>query len=196
MKMVGVCQWLELLIVCILFEVIMKNIPAGKDLPNQMNVIIEISSNSSPVKYEVCKESGLLEVDRFLTSAMHYPCDYGYVPNTLCDDGDPVDVCVIAPFPIIPGAMVACRPIGVLTMEDEKGGDDKLLAVPVTSVAPDYAHIQDLKDIPQLTLDRIGHFFAHYKDLEANKWAKVKDWHGRDHAKTILLESVKAHQSE
>lgn len=172
----------------------MKNISAGKDAPDVINVIIEIPANSTPVKYEVCKDSGLLEVDRFLTTAMHYPCDYGYVPKTLCDDGDPIDVCVLAPFPIISGAMVACRPLGVLTMEDEKGGDDKLLAVPDSKIAPEYEHYQTLADVPQIILDRIGHFFAHYKDLEKNKWAKVKEWHGVDHAKAIIQSSIDAYQ--
>lgn len=172
----------------------MNNISAGKHAPDVINVFIEIPANSTPVKYEVCKDSGLLEVDRFLTTAMHYPCDYGYVPKTLCDDGDPIDVCVLAPFPIISGALVACRPLGVLTMEDEKGGDDKLLAVPDTKIAPEYEHYQTLKDVPQIILDRIGHFFAHYKDLEKNKWAKVKEWHSEDHAKAIIQSSIDAYK--
>ncbi|MAJ82532.1 MAG: inorganic diphosphatase [Legionellales bacterium] len=174
----------------------MKDVSVGKNAPDVVNVVIEIPANSAPVKYEVCKDSGLLEVDRFLTTAMHYPCDYGYVPNTLCDDGDPIDVCVLAPFSIISGAVCACRPLGVLTMEDEKGGDDKLLAVPDTKIAPEYAHFKTLDDVPQILLDRIGHFFAHYKDLEKNKWAKVKEWHGQDQAKSIILASIDAYKQK
>ncbi len=174
----------------------MKHVSSGKNVPDSINVIIEIPANSAPVKYEVCKDTGLLEVDRFLTTAMHYPCDYGYVPNTLCDDGDPIDVCVLAPFPIISGAVVACRPLGVLTMEDEKGGDDKLLAVPDAKIAPEYAHYTHLKDVPQIILDRIGHFFAHYKDLEPNKWAKVKEWHDVAKAKSLITASINAYKPE
>lgn len=169
-----------------------NQLSAGSKAPDLFNVLIEISANSDPVKYEFDKDTGFLMVDRFLSTPMHYPCNYGFIPNTLCDDGDPADVCVLSPFPITPNALVTCRPLGVLTMEDEKGMDDKILAVPDVSVAPMYAHFNSLDDVPTSVLEQIGHFFARYKDLEANKWAKVKQWHNVDHAKQIIRSSIDA----
>ena len=173
-----------------------NHLSPGSQAPDIFNVLIEIAANSDPVKYEIDKDTGLLAVDRFLSTPMHYPCNYGYIPNTLCDDGDPVDVCVLSPFPIMPHAFIACRPLGVLTMEDEKGTDDKILAVPDMKIAPMYAHYKTLDDIPRATLEQIGHFFARYKDLEANKWAKVKEWQNIEHAKEIILSSISAYQPD
>jgi inorganic pyrophosphatase len=152
------------------------NLSAGKNIPHDINVIIEIAANSKPIKYEVDKDSGLLMVDRFMATAMHYPCNYGFVPNTLSADGDPVDVLVITPHPIQAGAFIRCRAIGVLHMTDEAGDDAKVLAVPIEKVCAEYAHIKELKDISPLVLKSIVHFFEHYKDLEPNKWVKLKGW--------------------
>ena len=143
----------------------LNKVPSGRDLPNDFNVIIEIPMNADPIKYEVDKESGAIFVDRFMGTAMHYPCNYGYVPNTL-SDGDPVDVLVITPFPLIPGVVVRCRPIGVLKMTDESGEDAKELAVPVDKVLSIYSHWQKPEDLNELRLRQIQHFFEHYKDLK------------------------------
>ena len=154
----------------------------GAKAPEEFNVIIEIPMNADPIKYEVDKQSGALFVDRFMTTAMHYPCNYGYVPQTLSDDGDPVDVLVITPFPLTPGVVVTCRPIGILKMEDEAGGDAKLLAVPTSKILPIYEHWKKPEDINQMRLKAIQHFFEHYKDLEAGKWVKVQGWEGPEAA--------------
>src|SRR5207302_4520708 len=146
----------------------LDRVPAGNDVPDDCNVIIEIPMRGDPIKYEVDKETGAIFVDRFMTTAMHYPCNYGYVPQTLADDGDPVDVLVITPYPLTPGVVVTCRPIGVLQMDDEAGGDAKLLAVPIDKVLPIYTHWQKPEDINQMRLKAIRHFFEHYKDLQPN----------------------------
>ena len=145
------------------------NVSAGNDIPRDFNVIIEIPMNADPIKYEVDKASGALFVDRFMTTAMHYPCNYGYIPKTLSDDGDPVDVLVITPFALTPGVVVTCRPIGMLEMDDEAGGDAKLLAVPIDKILPIYSHWQKPSDINQMRLKAIQHFFEHYKDLEIGR---------------------------
>ena len=168
----------------------LNKVPAGKDLPNDFNVIIEIPMNADPIKYEVDKESGAIFVDRFMGTAMHYPCNYGYIPNTLSDDGDPVDVLVITPFPLIPGVVVRCRAIGVLKMTDESGQDAKVLAVPVDKVLPIYKHWQKPEDLQDLRLQQIQHFFEHYKDLEPGKWVKVDGWFGPEEAKQEILHGV------
>ncbi len=165
-------------------------VPAGRDLPNDFNVVIEIPMNADPIKYEVDKESGAIFVDRFMGTAMHYPCNYGYVPHTIADDGDPVDVLVITPFPLLAGVVVRCRPIGVLKMQDESGGDAKVLAVPVDKVLPIYTHWQKPADMNVLRLQQIQHFFEHYKDLEPGKWVKVEGWFGPDDARTEILAGV------
>jgi inorganic pyrophosphatase len=165
----------------------LNNIPPGKNAPEQFNVVIEIPMNADPIKYEVDKESGALFVDRFMTTAMHYPCNYGYIPQTLSDDGDPVDVLVITPFPLSPGVVVTCRAVGVLMMEDEAGGDAKLLAVPIDKILPIYTHWQKPEDINQMRLKAIQHFFEHYKDLEAGKWVKVQGWEGPEAAKAEIV---------
>lgn len=170
----------------------LNSITSGNNIPNEINVIIEIPAHSEPVKYEVDKASGAMFVDRFMTTSMRYPCDYGYIPNTLCGDGDPIDVLVITPLPLITGAVIRARPIGVLNMVDESGEDNKILAVPIDKLTPLYKDIQKPEDLFPLTLDRIAHFFEHYKDLEAGKWVKVQGWEGPDVAKKVILESIKS----
>jgi inorganic pyrophosphatase len=160
----------------------LHDVTPGAKAPNEFNVIIEIPMNGPPVKYEVDHETGALFVDRFMSTAMFYPCNYGYVPNTLADDGDPVDVLVITPVPLVPGAVVTCRPLGMLRMDDEAGGDNKLLAVPIDKKLPIYSAIQKPEDLHPLTLQTIQHFFEHYKDLEKGKWVKVLGWAGKDEA--------------
>jgi inorganic pyrophosphatase len=168
----------------------------GKQAPEHFNVIIEIPMNSDPIKYEVDKKTRAIFVDRFMSTSMHYPCNYGYVPKTIADDGDPVDVLVITPFPLIPGVVVSCRPIGVLKMDDEAGGDAKLLAVPEDRILPIYTHWQKPEDMNPLRLKAIQHFFEHYKDLEAGKWVKVQGWEGPDSAKQEILEGVRRFNQE
>ncbi len=171
----------------------LNNVSAGRDLPNDFNVIIEIPMNADPIKYEVDKESGAIFVDRFMGTAMHYPCNYGYIPHTISDDGDPVDVLVITPFPLFPGVVVRCRPIGVLKMTDEAGGDAKVLAVPVDKILPIYKHWQKPEDINELRLKQIQHFFEHYKDLEQGKWVKIEGWFGQDEAKAEIMSGITAY---
>lgn len=166
------------------------NVTPGAKIPEQFNVIIEIPANADPVKYEVDKESGALFVDRFMGTAMHYPCNYGFIPQTLAADGDPVDVLVITPFPLVAGSVVTCRAIGMLNMTDEAGGDAKLLALPIEKLLPSYAHITKLEDLNELVLKQIQHFFEHYKDLEKGKWVKVKGWEGVDAAKREITEGM------
>ena len=171
----------------------LHNVNPGTKAPDEFNVIIEIPMNADPIKYEVDKESGAMFVDRFMTTAMHYPCNYGYIPKTLADDGDPVDVLVITPYALTPGVVVTCRPLGMLEMDDEAGGDAKLLAVPITKVCPIYSHWQSPDDINQMRLKAIQHFFEHYKDLEPNKWVKVKGWVGPDAAKQEVIKGMAAY---
>ncbi len=166
-------------------------IPAGRDLPNDVNVIIEIPANSKPVKYEMDKELNIMCVDRFLTTAMFYPCNYGYVPSTLSEDGDPVDVLVVTPFPLFVGSLVRVRPIGMLQMEDEHGIDAKILAVPIDKLCLLYQNIQKPEDLPAPMLETIRHFFEHYKDLEKGKWVKLKGWLGVDAARAEIISSQK-----
>ena len=176
----------------------LDRVPSGRELPDDFNVIIEIPMNADPIKYEVDKESGAIFVDRFMGTAMHYPCNYGYIPQTLSDDGDPVDVLVITPVPLISGVVVTCRPIGLMEMQDEAGGDNKLLAVPIDKVLPIYTHWQKPEDINQMRLKAIQHFFEHYKDLEPGKWVKVQGWEGSESARKEVSEGMasyaKAHQ--
>jgi inorganic pyrophosphatase len=162
----------------------LQDVTPGSKAPEEFNVIIEIPMNADPIKYEVDHHTGALFVDRFMSTAMHYPCNYGYVPNTLSDDGDPVDVLVITPVPLIPGVVVTCRPLGLLKMEDEAGGDNKLLAVPIDKVLSIYSHWQKPEDLNPLRLKTIQHFFEHYKDLEVGKWVKVVGWEGPESALT------------
>jgi inorganic pyrophosphatase len=168
----------------------LDRVPAGRDVPHEINVVIEIPMNEEPVKYEVDKATGAIFVDRVLTTPMRYPCNYGYVPRTLGGDGDPLDVLVIMPVPLIPGAVIRCRPVGMLSMTDEAGEDTKLIAVPVSQVFPAYRDIESVRDLPELTLDRIAHFFAHYKDLEKGKWVKIEGWRGAEEAKKEIRSGV------
>jgi inorganic pyrophosphatase len=168
----------------------LDRVPSGKDLPNDFNVVIEIPMHADPIKYEVDKESGAIFVDRFMSTAMHYPCNYGYIPHTIAGDGDPVDVLVMSQFPLPPGVVVRCRPIGMLKMVDEAGDDAKLLAVPVDKLTTIYREIESPRDLPQVILDQIAHFFAHYKDLEAGKFVKVSGWVGIEEAKAEIMEGV------
>jgi inorganic pyrophosphatase len=167
-----------------------QSVAPGKHIPDDINVIIEIAANNSQVKYEVDKDSGLLVVDRFMPTAMHYPCDYGYIPSTLADDGDPVDVLVMTPFQIQPGCLIRCRVLGMLNMTDEGGRDSKLLAVPIEKVCRQFSHIQSLEDVPQITRDSIVHFFEHYKDLEPEKWVKLEDWVGKAEAEKEINAAI------
>lgn len=163
----------------------------GKNAPEEINVIIEIPMNSDPVKYEFDKVSGAIFVDRFMQTAMRYPCNYGFVPHTLSNDGDPIDVMVIAHYPIVPGAVITCRPIGVLMMEDESGQDEKIIAVPVSKLDITFANIKSMDDIDPVLKARIIHFFEHYKDLEKGKWVKVSGWADSTKAKALIQEAIK-----
>jgi inorganic pyrophosphatase len=165
-------------------------VPTGKNPPDEINVIIEIPKDAEPVKYEVDKASGAIFVDRILSTPMRYPCNYGYVPHTVCGDGDPADVLVILPLPLIPGSVIRCRPVGVLKMSDEAGSDEKILAVPIDKVFAGYSHITDIGHVSAHWCERIGHFFEHYKDLEKGKWVKLDGWGGAEEAKAILVDAM------
>ena len=154
----------------------LSKLSIGKNFPEISNVVIEIPQGGAPVKYEIDKDSGALLVDRFMTTAMFYPANYGFVPHTLSGDGDPCDVLVITPVPIAHGAVVASRPIGVLLMKDESGQDEKIIAVPTEKLSPFTAHIKSTKDLPPILLEQIEHFFKHYKDLEKGKWVEILRW--------------------
>ncbi|MCD6055608.1 MAG: ppa [Gammaproteobacteria bacterium] len=172
----------------------LERVTAGKDVPEAVNVIIEIPSSGDPVKYEVDKESGAMFVDRFMSTAMRYPCNYGYVPQTLADDGDPVDVLVLSPFQLITGSVISVRPVGMLAMTDEKGDDSKILAVPVDSISTYYSYIKSPEDVQPIMLNTIKHFFEHYKDLEKGKWVKVNGWENVGAAHEEILSSIKRYQ--
>ncbi|MCB1889044.1 MAG: inorganic diphosphatase [Rhodocyclaceae bacterium] len=167
-------------------------VAAGKDVPNDINVIIEISAQGDPIKFEVDKDSGAVFVDRFMGTTMRYPCNYGYVPHTVAGDGDPVDVLVVTPFPLQPGVVIRCRPVGILKMQDEGGEDAKVVAVPVTKLTPLYEKVQTTDDLPELLLKQISHFFEHYKDLEPGKWVKVVGWGSVDDARQEILAGIEA----
>lgn len=171
-----------------------ESVPPGKSIPDDVNVIIEIPFRSDPVKYEIDEATGTVMVDRFMSTAMHYPCNYGYVPQTLCEDGDPADVLVLSPFPLLVGSVIRCRPIAVLEMSDEAGGDAKILAVPVSKLTSLYDDINGPDDVPPLLLQQITHFFEHYKDLESGKWVKVVGWKGADAARQEILDAVERFQ--
>lgn len=167
-----------------------SNIPAGKDAPNDIYVAIEIPANHTPIKYEIDKDSDTLFVDRFLATPMFYPANYGYIPNTLADDGDPLDVLVVTPYPVAAGSVIRARPIGVLQMTDEAGGDAKLIAVPHEKLTPLYNDVKEYTDLPPLLLDQIKHFFEHYKDLEKGKWVKLEGWEGSNAAKEEIKKAI------
>ena len=168
----------------------LDSIGAGNKAPDEINVVIEIPARGTPVKYEIDKKSGLSFVDRFLNTPMYYPCDYGFVPSTIHDDGDPIDVLVITPTPLITGAVIIARPIGVLNMEDEAGLDEKILAVPISKLTKAYETITDYHDVSPDLLAAISHFFEHYKDLEPNKWVKVTGWGDVNLAKQKIVASI------
>ena len=168
----------------------LDRVPAGRDLPHDCNVVIEIPMRADPIKYEVDKETGAVFVDRFMSTAMHYPCNYGYIPHTIAGDGDPVDVLVVTQFALPPGVVVRCRPVGMLAMTDEAGADAKVLAVPVDKLTTMYRSVESPRDLPQITLDQISHFFAHYKDLEPGKFVKINGWFGQEEAKKEIMEGV------
>lgn len=172
----------------------LDNVFPGKNVPTHFNVIIEIPMNADPIKYEVDKESGAIFVDRFMGTAMHYPSNYGYIPKTIAGDGDPVDVLVITPLPLIPGVVVSCRAVGILDMEDEQGQDAKILAVPEDRILSIYSHWQKPEDMNPLRLNQIQHFFEHYKDLEKGKWVKVKGWKGPEEARKEILEGIERYK--
>lgn len=165
-------------------------ISIGKDAPKDINVIIEIPMDNDPIKYEFDKDSGAILVDRFMQTTMRYPCNYGFVPHTLSEDGDPIDVLVVTNYPIIPGAVVRVRPIGVLLMEDESGKDEKIIAVPVSKLDVSFDKIKSVEDLDQIFLDRIKHFFEHYKDLDKGKWVKVEGWDNVDKAEKLIIEAM------
>jgi len=173
----------------------LSKVTPGKNAPDTFNVIIEIPMNADPVKYEVDKESGAIFVDRFMSTSMHYPTNYGYVPQTISGDGDPVDVLVITPVPLIPGVVVTCRPIGILKMTDEAGEDGKVLAVPTDKILSIYTQWQKPEDLNPLRLKTIAHFFEHYKDLEEGKWVKVNGWEGPESAKKEISDGITNYQN-
>lgn len=168
----------------------LNQVPAGKSLPEDIYVVIEIPQNADPIKYEVDKDTGALFVDRFMSTPMFYPCNYGYVNNTLSLDGDPVDVLVHTPYPLEAGSVIRCRPVGVLNMTDESGVDAKIIAVPHSKLSKEYEHIQDISDVSELLKAQIQHFFEHYKDLESGKWVKLDGWGDKAAAKAEILESA------
>ena len=171
-----------------------QNIPAGKDLPNDIYVVIEIPANSSPVKYEIDKDADALFVDRFMASPMFYPANYGYINHTLADDGDALDVLVVTPYPVVPGSVIRCRPVGALNMTDEAGEDAKLLAVPHEKLTQAYNHVQDISDLPEMLINQIKEFFENYKNLEKGKWVKVESWEGVESAKAKILLAAAAYK--
>lgn len=167
-----------------------STIPAGQDAPNSINVIIEIPAGSLPIKYEVDKDTGAMFVDRFIPTCMHYPLNYGYIPNTMSEDGDPLDVLVLTPHPVITGSVIKCRPVGILDMTDEAGKDYKIIAVPVSKLTKQYDHIKEPQDLTEQLRHQLTHFFEHYKDLEDGKWVKVDGFLDTENAKKVIMTSI------
>ena len=172
-----------------------KDLPAGKNPPEDLYVVIEIPMGSS-IKYEIDHESGVIFVDRFLYTSMVYPANYGFVPRTLAEDGDPIDVLVLSREPVAPGTVIRARPVGVLIMEDEGGKDEKILAVPVDKLDPTWKDVQDISDCADATLNKIKHFFERYKELEPGKWVKVKEFRGKEEALKLIEEAIKRFEKE
>lgn len=172
-----------------------SKIPSGINVPDDINVIIEIPANAAPIKYEHDKASGAIFVDRLMGTSMSYPLNYGYVPHTISGDGDPVDVLVATPFPLLPGVVIRCRPIGLLRMEDESGIDAKVLAVPLQKLTVLYDDVKSYTDMPLLLINQVAHFFEHYKDLEAGKWVKIQGWEGIEAAQREILDGVATYQA-
>jgi inorganic pyrophosphatase len=167
-----------------------SKIEIGRDPPHDVNAVIEIPQGGEPVKYELDKESGAMVVDRFLHTAMFYPGNYGFVPHTLSEDGDPIDVLVVGQVPVVPGAVIRCRPIAALLMKDEKGADEKIVAVPVDALHPFYSGVRSHEDLPPILREQIAHFFQHYKDLEKGKWVSVVKWVGPEDAGRMINEAI------
>jgi inorganic pyrophosphatase len=172
-----------------------NSIPAGKDLPDDIYVVVEIPANHDPIKYEVDKDADCIMVDRFMATPMFYPANYGYINNTLSDDGDALDVLVVTPYPVIPGSVVRARPVGILNMSDEAGQDAKLLAVPHDKLTTLYQQVHEYSDLPSLLIQQIEHFFENYKDLEVGKWVNVDGWAGAAEAKAEIVKSVAAYEA-
>ena len=168
----------------------LDKVPTGKKPPDDINVIIEIPLNGEPIKYEVDKDTGAIFVDRILGTSMYYPCNYGYVPNTLCGDGDPVDVMVLSSLGLLPGSVIRCRPVGILKMTDESGEDAKILAAPIDKITPIHKDIQSIEHVPDILCKRIEHFFKHYKDLEDGKWVEIQGWQGVEDARKEIIDSI------
>ncbi len=175
---------------------ILDRVSSGNSVPNDINVIIEIPSHSDPVKYEVDKETGAMFVDRFMGTAMHYPCNYGYIPQTLSEDGDPADVLVVTPIPVISGSVIRVRPLGILNMTDESGKDAKIIGVPIDKLSSLYSGMDSVRDLPRSLLDSISHFFDHYKDLEPGKWVKIDGWSDVEDAKREIIDSVERYRKQ
>ncbi len=175
---------------------ILDRVSSGTNVPDEVNVIIEIPSHSDPVKYEVDKDTGAMFVDRFMGTSMHYPCNYGYIPQTLSEDEDPADVLVVTPIPVISGSVIQVRPLGMLCMTDEAGKDSKIIAVPIDKLSSLYSGMNSVHDLPRSLLDSIAHFFDHYKDLEAGKWVEIDGWVDADAAKQEILDSIERYNAE
>ena len=173
----------------------LAQIAAGKNPPSDINVVVEIPQGGEPVKYELDKKSGAVFVDRFLHTAMFYPGNYGFIPHTLSPDGDPCDVLVVGQVPVVPGAVIRCRPIGALLMEDEAGSDEKIVAVPVDKLHPFYSGVASYKDLPPILTEQIAHFFQHYKDLEKGKWVKIVRWVDPAEAENLIREGIERAKS-
>ena len=173
---------------------ILDRVSSGTNVPNDINVIIERPSHSDPVKYEVDKDTGAMFVDRFMGTAMHYPCNYGYIPQTLSEDGDPADVLVVTPIPVISGSVMRVRPLGMLNMTDEAGKDAKIIGVPIDKLSNLYSGMDSVRDLPKSLLDSIAHFFDHYKDLEPGKWVKIEGWGDIEDAKREIIDSVERYR--
>jgi inorganic pyrophosphatase len=171
-------------------------IPIGRNPPEEVNVVVEVPVGGEPIKYEMDKAAGTLVVDRFLYTSMRYPGNYGFIPHTLSDDGDPCDVLIANQRGIVPGAVIAVRPVGVLKMQDEAGGDEKIIAVPVPRLTRRYERVHNYLDLPDITLKQIQHFFEHYKDLESNKWVKVIGWGDAEEAKRLIVEAIERAQAK
>jgi inorganic pyrophosphatase len=169
-------------------------ISIGTKPPDDVNVIVEVPVGGQPIKYELDKKAGTLVVDRFLHTPMTYPGNYGFVPHTLSDDGDPIDVLICNTRPLVPGCVINVRPIGVLVMEDNSGQDEKIIAVPSTHLTKRYENVGDYQDLPEITLKQIEHFFSHYKDLEPGKWVKIGGWQGLDTARRLISEAIERYQ--
>ena len=171
-------------------------IPTGDNPPESLNVVIEVPAGGEPVKYEFDKESGALFVDRILHTPMRYPANYGFVPHTLSPDGDPLDALVVARSPFVPGSVVRARPIAVLNLEDEHGGDEKLVCVPDDKTFPYYSDVSEKGDLPPIVFSQIEHFFTHYKDLEADKWVRIGTWGGAEEARQIVIEAIERYEAD